>query len=206
MGESNTARICVPIRVERAIELRQAMARAAEVGDLIELRLDYLQGEELFKALRNLPALISSSQRPVIVTLRPAEEGGQRVMDHRTRTIFWGEHFLHGKPHIDFADIELDLVLLFMQREKEEGRKLLNWDRVICSHHDFKGLPGDLARIYERMASTPARILKIAYQANSITECIPVFELLAQARREGREMIALAMGSEGVATRVLGPS
>ena len=37
------------------IELRQAMTRAGEVADLIELRLDYLQGDELFKALSNLP-------------------------------------------------------------------------------------------------------------------------------------------------------
>jgi 3-dehydroquinate dehydratase/shikimate dehydrogenase len=206
MDESNTARICVPVCENRAIELRQAMARAGEVADLIEFRLDYLQGDELFKALSNLPALISASKRPVIVTLRPIEQGGRREMDSLTRIIFWVEHFLNSKPHVDFADIELDLVLLFMQREEEEGRKLLNWNRVICSYHNFTGVPGDLWKIYEQMAATPARILKIALQANDITDCLPVFRLLEHARSGGREMIAVAMGQAGIMTRILGPA
>lgn len=206
MVETNTARICVPVCESRAVELRQAMTRAGEVADLIELRLDYLQGDELFKALSNLPALISASTRPVIVTLRPAEQGGQREMDNLTRIIFWVEHFLYGKPHVDFADIELDLALLFMQREKEEGRALFNWKRVICSYHDFRGVPRDLWNIYEQMATTPARILKIAVQANDVTDCLPVFRLLEHARSNGREMIAVAMGQAGIATRILGPA
>ncbi|HEX8921861.1 MAG TPA: shikimate dehydrogenase [Pyrinomonadaceae bacterium] len=203
---NNTARICVPVCERRAIDLREAVMRAGAIADLVELRLDYLQGDELFKALRSLPSLISASERPVIVTLRPAEQGGQREMDNLTRIIFWVEHFLYGKPHVDFADIELDLALLFRQREKDEGRDLLNWARVICSHHDFKGVPSDLWKIYEQMAATPARILKIAVKTNDITDCLAVFELLEHARREGRELIAVAMGSEGIATRILGPS
>jgi 3-dehydroquinate dehydratase/shikimate dehydrogenase len=206
MNETHTARICVPVCESRSIDLREAMTRAGATADLIELRLDYLQGNELFKALRNLPALISASERPVIVTLRSAEQGGQREMDNLTRIIFWVEHFLYGKPHVDFADIELDLALLFRQREKEEGRELLNWNRVICSHHDFKGVPNNLRQIYEQMAATPARILKIAVQARDITDCLSVFELLEHARREGREMIAVAMGREGITTRILGPA
>ncbi len=182
------------------------MARAGEVADLIELRLDYLQGDELFKALSNLPALISASTRPVIVTLRPAEQGGGREMNNLTRIIFWIEHFLYGKPHVDFADIELDLALLFLQREKEERRELLNWSRVICSHHDFTGVPDDIWKIYELMATTPARILKIAVKANDITDCLPIFSLLEHSRRAGREMIAVAMGSAGIASRILAPA
>jgi 3-dehydroquinate dehydratase/shikimate dehydrogenase len=206
MNEKHTARICVPVCESRAINLREAMRRAGEVADLLELRLDYLQGGELFKALSNLPSLISASERPVIVTLRPAEQGGQREMDNLTRIIFWVEHFLYGKPHVDFADIELDLAALFRQREKDEGRELLNWERVICSHHDFKGVPKDLWKIYEQMAATGARILKIAMRANDITDCVAVFELLERARRDGREMIAVAMGEEGILTRILGPA
>lgn len=202
----NNARICVPVCETRAIDLREGLLRASEMADLLELRLDYLQGDELFKALRNLPALISASPRPVIVTLRPIEQGGQREMDNLTRLIFWVEHFLNGKPHIDFADIELDLAQLFLQREKDEGRGLLDWERVICSHHDFKGIPGDLWKIYDELKATPARLLKIAFQAQDITDCLPVFELLKRARQDKRELIAIAMGSHGIPTRILGPA
>jgi 3-dehydroquinate dehydratase/shikimate dehydrogenase len=48
--------------------------------------------------------------------------------------------------------------------------------------------------------------VKIAVQANDIVDCIPVFELLERARSEGRNLIAIAMGNAGLATRVLGPS
>ena len=180
--------------------------RASEVADIIELRLDYLQGDELFRALRSLPGLISASTRPVIVTLRPVEQGGQREMNNLTRLIFWVEHFLYGKPHIDFADIELDLAQLFEQREKDEGEKLLNWERVICSQHYYAGVPDNLREVFGEMAASPARVLKIAVQANDITDCIAIFRLLEHARREGREMIAVAMGEAGLATRILAPS
>jgi 3-dehydroquinate dehydratase/shikimate dehydrogenase len=200
------AQICVPVCEPRAIDLRQAMKRAVEVADIIELRLDYLQGDELFKALRSLPALINSSQRPVIVTLRPVEQGGQREMNDLTRIIFWVEHFLYDKPHVGLADIELDLALLFRQREKEEGKKLLDWNRVICSRHYFSRPPDDIEKIYRQMADTPARILKLAMQADDATDCLPIFQLLERARREGRQMIAVAMGECGLSTRILTPS
>src|SRR6185503_4083079 len=74
------------------------------------------------------------------------------------------------------------------------------------SHHDFSGVPADLDQIYDRLAQTPARVLKIAVQANEIVDCIPVFRLIERAYRENREIIAIAMGNAGIVTRILGPS
>jgi 3-dehydroquinate dehydratase / shikimate dehydrogenase len=56
------------------------------------------------------------------------------------------------------------------------------------------------------MAATEARILKIAVQADDATDCLPLFRLLERAQREGRELIAIAMGPAGIMTRILGPS
>lgn len=80
------------------------------------------------------------------------------------------------------------------------------WSRTIVSHHDFDRVPADLDRIYDALAQTPARVLKIAVQANDAVDCIPVFQLIDRARSEGREIIAIAMGNAGIATRILGPS
>src|SRR5262249_18264372 len=82
----------------------------------------------------------------------------------------------------------------------------VGWDRVICSHHDFTCVPGNLQQIYDRMRTTPARILKIAVQADDVIQCLPVFALLERARCEAREMIAIAMGRAGIMTRILGPA
>ncbi len=206
MKSTRPVRICVPICVSRAGELSKSVARAAEVADLIELRLDCLESAELDEALRGvLPELLrATGARPAILTLRPIGQGGARRLDDAARYRFWSE--FAPRSGSDFADIELDLALDLMTREPPQRDQPHRWHQTICSHHDFVGVPVDLEEIYERMASTPARILKIAVQANSITDCIPVFHLLERARREGREMIAVAMGEAGIATRLLGPA
>jgi 3-dehydroquinate dehydratase / shikimate dehydrogenase len=205
MEEKNLTRICVPVCEQRAGELAQRVADAAGIAELIELRLDCLPSVELNMALRHLDELQRVSLRPLILTLRPAEEGGAREIDTLIRLAFWVENFLYNEQYEGFADIECDLLLMIQQSEDERWKKL-DWTRVICSHHDFTGMPDVLEKTYERMASTPARIFKIAVRADDVTDCIPVFHLLERARREGRDLVAIAMGPHGVATRILGPS
>jgi 3-dehydroquinate dehydratase/shikimate dehydrogenase len=208
MRESDShARICVPVCEKRASQLPQSLARAAPFADIIEVRLDCLDDNELHKAARALPALLNGSPRPLILTLRPAAEGGQSEPGMLARLDFWTNHFPkeEGSQAV-FADLELDLAELFYRGEREGKSKTLDWEHVICSHHDFAGVPADLLQIYERMKSTPARVLKLAVQANEITDCLPIFRLLESARRSGREMIAIAMSTAGIMTRILGPA
>lgn len=201
MNNANTVRIGVPVRVERACDLSQAVARAADVADVIELRLDYLEPTELGEALRTLATL--HRLPPLILTFRPAEQGGGRALDDAARRAFWSlpEHSLSS----NFVDIEFDLLL----GSTSSGPQLewpLNWEHAICSYHNFAEVPADLETIYERMAGTEARILKIVVPARDVTDCLPVFRLLERARCEGRAMIAIAMGDAGLLTRILAPS
>ncbi len=221
---TTTVRLCVPVGVRRADDLPNALARAAEVADVIELRLDYLERDQLFGVLDELgrkqsslirPSVIS---QPIVLTFRPLEQGGERAIDQTERELVWrrvaevlGFAPSSSAPDVSvrdtsvvFADLELDAVV---GRELQEVITLRwGWDRTICSHHDFSGVPANLEEPYELMVSTPARILKIAVRANSVTDCVPVFRLLDRARRENRALIAIAMGEAGVATRILGPS
>jgi 3-dehydroquinate dehydratase/shikimate dehydrogenase len=199
MKETRSAIVCVPVCASRARDLKQLVERAAGMAEMIEVRLDCLAGAELDAALLDLNSLLRSCACPSIITLRPVGQGGRREIDTLNRVAFWLEHFAYDGEYAGFADIELDLALLFTERER------FDWSRVICSHHDFAGV-ADLESIYERMAKTPARVLKIAARANEITDCIPVLRLLERARREGREMICIAMGEAGILTRILGPS
>jgi 3-dehydroquinate dehydratase/shikimate dehydrogenase len=198
MNETPSALICVPVCERDARNLPQAIARAAKVADILELRLDCLEPAELETALRQMKQLLHLCPHKTIFTLRPREQGGHRKISVAEREHFWrafaGEHL----NSTSFADIELDLALRLMEKEE------LEWNRVICSHHDFDGIPAELDEIYERMLATPARILKIAVQADDATDTLPVFRLLERARQEKREMIAIAMGAAGVATRIIG--
>ncbi|MCA1817366.1 MAG: shikimate dehydrogenase [Acidobacteria bacterium] len=196
------ARLCVPVCVRRAGELAPAVERAAQLSDVIELRLDCLADDaQLETAMRELRAHLLARPRPVILTLRPAGQGGFRDLDQPKRLLFWCNNFYKGNDLADFADIELEQA----EGVEQVGKYIrgVEWERVICSHHDFVGVPDDLEAIYERMSRTPARILKIAVQADEITDCLPVINLLERARREGRDLIAVAMGEAGLLTRVL---
>jgi len=194
------SRICVPVCARSINEMRDAAERAAEVADLIELRLDCLDDVEA--AARVLDDA-RSLERPLILTLRSAEQGGHTSVDYKGRRRFWSSQ---KAPTTDcLFDLEYDLV-----RDLSLGASLhsleSDWKYVICSHHDFKGVPPDLEKIYDAIAATPAGILKIAVQANDAIDCLPIFKLLERARREHRELIAIAMGPAGIMTRVLGPS
>ena len=203
MKEKHRVRICVPVCARQAHELSAALARAAEIADVIELRFDCLDEIQLQAALRDLDAMLTACPRPLVFTFRPAEQGGQRLLELESRRAFWSS--LLTNPDTALFDWELDLSLLYAKGEPDSGTRM-KWDNIICSHHDFVGVPDDLGKIYERMAGTPARILKIAVQAAEVTDCLPVFQLLERARSEGREIIAIAMGEAGLATRILGPS
>lgn len=197
--ESHQVSICVPICKRSVAELKEAHTKATAVADSVELRLDCLAPSELEQSLISLQDLIITSDQPTIITLRAQEEGGQRELDYALRKDFWNRQ---NFPTALF-DVELDLVEEFASLGSPP---VWDWNRIICSHHDFNGVPSDLDRIYRRLAATPARILKIAVRATDITDCLAIFRLLDHARREGREMIAIAMGAAGVATRILGPS
>ena len=203
--EEKRTRICVPVCVSKLSELEPAMIRAAQVGDIIELRLDCLTESELDVVKYNFRALSRKSTRPVIVTLRPAEEGGQRDLDKKTRGRFWFQQrskLRHFNGY--YGDIELGAGQGLSRSDVIFDQ--LDWESIICSYHDFTQVPADLEKIYERIAATKARISKIAVRANDITDCLPVLRLLDRARNEGREMIAIAMGEAGLLTRILGPS
>jgi len=203
------ARICIPVCVKRADELASAVQRAAAEADMIELRLDYLAEIELSSAGQAIASALKLIVQPIILTLRPAEYGGARPIGVEDRLSFRLQTDLLRSHQDDFWDLELDLALLLQKRAREgsdvAGMNYRDWDRTICSYHDFAGVPADIEKIYESMAQTESRVLKIAVQADDATDCIPIFKLLERAKRDGREMIAIAMGPAGVMTRILGP-
>lgn len=189
--------ICVSI-CERTPETIQLQAeRADKLSDLIEVRLDCVDQE--VHSLRDFKGCLPVVLRPVIATYRPAEQGGVNQLTGKRRLLFW----LFNRPAADFFDVEFDIATTPSVFDSDKD---LDWSRVISSYHNFRGVPADLLSVYERMARTRARILKIAVQAHDITDCLPVFDVLHRGLVDGYEMIAIAMGEPGLITRILGPS
>jgi 3-dehydroquinate dehydratase/shikimate dehydrogenase len=206
MSESK-ARVCVPVCARRADESSDAVERASALADLIELRLDCLDEGQLEDTLSRLAAIVSETPLPFIITNRPSGQGGRRDLDASERVEFWRGvserlHASDARARV-YADVELDLL---ESTQAEALRGILEGFTLICSQHDFRQTPADLGALYERMARTGARVLKVAAQAEEITDCAPVLGLVERARLDGLEMIAVSMGEAGLLTRVLAPA
>jgi 3-dehydroquinate dehydratase/shikimate dehydrogenase len=192
---SATARICAVI-TEATTELaRAAINRAADVADMIELRLDYLHDFD-FANLENLRALIADKPLPTIITCRAISEGGQQHVADETRLRLLVEG---ARELADYCDIEAT--------HYEQAATLApDLQRLIISHHNFDETPIDIEHIFARIAKLPAAIHKLATRANQISDSLAILQLLDRARRENKPLIAIAMQEPGLMTRVLGPA
>jgi 3-dehydroquinate dehydratase/shikimate dehydrogenase len=190
--------ICVSICESDWPSVARAVSEVGTQDALVEIRLDCL-GANDFKNLDPLREILAASSHPAIVTFRAAAEGGRSEADRETRLRFWREEGLQLAS--SFVDLELETA----EQLRSEGVHF-DWSRVICSHHNPAEIAGDLNQIFERLAATPAHVMKIAVRTNDAVDCLPIFELLDRAKQAGREIIAIGMGPAGLVTRILGPS
>lgn len=185
--------ICVPITETNAEAFLQAIEAAAATADIIELRLDYLTETALVELLAALPQRKPTT--PLLFTFRPREQGGRRDLTLEDRLQFWRDLPEGVKACLTFADFELDLVEHLATQPPP-----LPWEQIICSHHNFDETPANLNDIYDRIARTPAAVIKLATKAKRIADCLPLFDLM---QRGEKPVIVLGMGLPGMATRIL---
>ena len=173
--------ICIPLPARTNEQMRAMMAQAAPLADLLELRVDGIPEPDLRYLLEDRP-------RPVIVTNRPAEEGGLYAGTEQRRLQVLEEAASLGA---EYVDIELAAAGLC----RASGAK-----RII-SVHDFNGMPDDLDRIHRQICDAGADVAKIAVMATGILDNLRIFDLLKSA---AIPTIALAMGECGQVSRILG--
>ena len=183
----NNGKICVSVCAETDIERLEQIDRAEKWADLIEIRFDCLKKVEFEKLNYSFPC-----KRNFIFTFRPKEQGGKRELSLKEREEFWssGNDFCGG-------DFEEDVV---------ENHLYRLYEPVICSYHDFNGVPANLIQIYERIKKINANVdvIKIAVQADDITDSLAVWKLIERAKADDKQIIPIAMGEAGKWTRILG--
>lgn len=177
---SSRALLCATVTAATTADLRRR--RDTVTGaDLVELRLDTVRDPD--------PAAALAGRRvPVIVTCRPAWEGGQFTGSEEERRRLLAEALALGA---DYVDIEWkagfdDLVTRAP-------------DRIVLSSHDFAGLPADLETRRQAMHASGAGVVKIAVTPARLSDLLR----LQSAGRERQRSVLIAMGTPGMATRVL---
>ena len=186
----NNGKICVSVFAETADEFIENIKQAAEFADVIELRFDCLQTNEIENVIENLPKM----DKPYLATFRPKEQGGKRELSLDERLKFWESILWAKKDKIFWVDFEFDMSFV------------INFQKTftIASSHDFSGVSENLPAVYEIFSITNADALKIAVQVNDISDSIAVWRLLEKAKKQGKEIIPIAMGEAGKWTRILG--
>jgi 3-dehydroquinate dehydratase / shikimate dehydrogenase len=169
--ETVTGQTMADLRVARDASTR---------GDMIELRLDGVQDIDVAGAL-------AGRTRPVIVTCRPAWEGGRFDGSEQRRHAILGEALDRGAEYVDvewragFADL--------IAR---------NPRRVVLSSHDFQRVPDDLDARAAAMRQTGAGTIKVAIPAARLTDALALLPIAA-----GGDAVVIAMGDAGLPSRLL---
>jgi 3-dehydroquinate dehydratase/shikimate dehydrogenase len=175
--------LCVTVTAPTMAELRRR--RDEVVGaDLVELRLDTVTDP-------SVPGALEGRRVPVIVTCRPAWEGGQFKGSEEERRRMLQEALAADADYVDL-EWQANFTDLLAQTA---GR------RVVLSMHDFSGVPGDLTERAQAMRATGAEVIKLSVTTSCLSDCLPLLDLGAQIGRHGAVLIG--MGPCGLATRVL---
>ena len=176
--------LCVTVTAPTTAALRKARDRV-EQADLVELRLDTVADPDVAGAL-------AGRQRPVILTCRAAWEGGSFKGSEDERRRILEQAVEQGA---EFVDIE-------WQARFEDLIARTSGRRIILSSHDFAKTPADLPERLRAMRSTGAEVIKIAAQANRLTDCLALLDV-DTATSYPQRTILIAMGEAGLITRVL---
>ena len=189
-------KICVSVTGTTAPEMLSRAEQIADTNPFIELRLDTLNKPQ--GILSKLKAYAATNRHvTMIATCRRTESGGDFVGE-----MFEQAEILEGaaKAGCQLIDVEI---------ESAENMRPADWKRLrnsgaalILSYHDFSHTRS-LEKAFERMQHFDPEFYKIVSTARSLSDNIAIFDLLKRYA-DSTNMIAMAMGQPGVASRLLG--
>ena len=179
--------ICATVAAAGLGELRQARDAAAAAADLVELRLDHLERPDVRGAL-------AGRVGPVLVTCRPAWEGGGFAGPEEARLALLAEAMELGADYVDVEWRAGAPALSLVRRRGGRG--------VVLSFHDFDGVPRDLAALGREMAATGAEVVKLAVTARRLADTLPLLSLGREPGPNARFAL-VAMGASGMPSRIL---
>jgi len=180
----------MPNRVAATLAPRdtdQALALLTELAPQIgyaEVRLDLMESFDL-------PRLIDGSPSPLIITCRPQREGGRFAGPEPERLAILRQAAQLGCAYID---IEWDSVA-------ELPSLALGRTCAMVSRHWYDRMPADLWSHYTALREH-ADVVKLVGLAQRPADLGPVLDLLWRAESP---VVAIAMGAEGMISRLLAP-
>jgi 3-dehydroquinate dehydratase / shikimate dehydrogenase len=175
--------ICVSIARGRHRHVLAEHKHLVQQGaKLVELRLDYINGEI------NLRRLITDRPSPVVVTCRREIDGGKYLGTEDARQRLLRTAIAEG---VEYVDLEEDIAGSIPRFGKTKR---------IVSLHDFRKTPENLEEIHARLAALDADIVKIATMANQPHDNLRMLNLIRDSKVP---TVAICMGDIGTPSRLL---
>jgi 3-dehydroquinate dehydratase type I len=192
--------ICIPVAAATQAEALLAIRQAAELADILELRMDLISGgsvKELISAVREAPRSVK-----ILVTNR-----FDNPSDSPNEVERIGVLFDAVRLGADFVDVELktapDLREKLLSFIRENGGRT----KLIVSEHDFQRTPSlkKLTGLFDEAINAGADIVKIVAFARSVEDNLRIFALISHARKRNANIVAFCMGEHGRISRVMAP-
>lgn len=190
--------ITVPITAQTLDGVREQWQDAVEAGaDLVEWRLDYLEGLE--NLLPEVHDVADQCRRqwgiPVLATIRTAAEGGNfdQMDAYLAFTSFLSEW-------ADAVDVEVDRL-----GSRDLIAEMKTKVPVVASFHQYAHAPNAplIKGLLSRMADTSAHVVKIAWMTSDADDVIQVSDAAAWAAENiAVPAVVIGMGEAGVTTRL----
>ncbi|MEW6200076.1 MAG: type I 3-dehydroquinate dehydratase [Planctomycetota bacterium] len=204
-------RLVVPITSNEPPLAQQVAAARAAGADLVELRLDCLRDWAVVEQL-----LAADPQLPAILTLRSADEGGRWTGTGAERLAVLTRLARQGPAYMDVEYSAWRRSATVRRKigevcELHVGSDARRWHAeratgarcgLILSRHDPHRPPRNLSAVCDRLAATPADVVKIVAAARDATDACRMLAELERWRGR-RDVVALSLGDAGLATRVL---
>jgi 3-dehydroquinate dehydratase/shikimate dehydrogenase len=176
--------ICVVIGRTRHRMVQVEIQEAARQGArLIEVRLDFI------KKAPDFQRLLANKPCELVATVRRPVDGGKWDSSEEARLTLLRQAIVAG---FDWVDLETDIA---------DNVRRFGTVRRIVSYHNFREVPADLEKIYQRMCAQDADIIKVAVRAQTLADNLRVLALLANPPRP---TVAFCMGEVGFPSRILG--
>jgi 3-dehydroquinate dehydratase/shikimate dehydrogenase len=173
--------ICIPVTAATTAQAKADWREAAEVADLVELRLDYVRDLDLRALFADRPS------KPVIATCRPRWEGGHFDGPEDRRLGILRDAAALGAEYLDVE-------------AKTAAVPPLGRAKLVISHHDFAGTPADLAAVHAAIAARKPDVVKVVTTARSTADAVALCRLAAGGTGP---RVVLGMGELGLPTRLL---
>ena len=183
---------CISIAENSPNKISNKLKTALKKSDYVEVRLDFLEIEQIPKALE----IIKKDLNKIVCTLRPKAEGGKFSGNEEERLSII-------KLVAEYNPFLLDVEFNTLKKNKDLVKYLKSTKtKLLVSWHDFKKTPKsiELKNKIKQMSKFSSNV-KIVSTAKSTEDSIRMLELYDNKGKNN--LISFAMGEPGKISRIL---